>query len=87
VQGAKVVVTDTLCGEEEPVVRIFSTSEEGGLDDPGLPVGTYDICVSDGSKHVSFAGLDLPEDPAKPAAGSALDVYLGNPEAEVGACP
>lgn len=85
VEGAKAKVTDTKCTPEEPTVRTYTTDSEGELPDPGLPFGTYDVCVSDGATHVSVAGLDVPAKVEEMAAGTTLSVFLGAGEA--GECP
>jgi Tfp pilus assembly protein PilV len=92
VEGARVKVADTRCtegeeGEETPIVRTYTTNEAGGLDDPGLPYSEYDLCVEYGEKHIAVSGVSVPEDPADVEAGTPLDFYLGNPEAETGPCP
>lgn len=93
VKGAEVVVDDVGCPveneaeETEPLRRTFTTDEAGGLDDPGLPYGKYDVCAFYGGKHVSVAGVDLPADPEDIEAGTALDFFIAHPEAETGTCP
>jgi Tfp pilus assembly protein PilV len=87
VAGATVKVTDTKCEEGKPVVRTFTTNAQGGLPDPGLPYSSYDVCVSNGAKHVSAGGVAVPFDPENMQAGTDLAVYLGDPAAPAGACP
>lgn len=87
VEGAQVKVADTMCTPENPLVRTFTTDSSGGLQDPGLPFSTYNVCVSSGGKHVSVAGLSVPADPKAMEAGTILNVFLGAEGAEGGACP
>jgi Tfp pilus assembly protein PilV len=87
VAGATVKVTDTKCEEGNPVVRTFTTDAQGGLPDPGLPYSAYSVCVSDGKKHITTAGVNVPFDPENVEAGTNLAVYLGDPSAPTGACP
>ncbi len=87
VAGATVEVTDTKCEEEKPVVHTYTTNAEGALPDPGLPYSTYDICVSDGTKHVDVGGVDVPFHPEEMQVGTSVAVYLGEPGAAEGACP
>lgn len=87
VEGAQVKVADAKCTPENPLVRTFTTDSSGGLQDPGLPFSTYNVCVSNGGKHVSVAGLSVPTDPKAMEAGTTLNVFLGAEGAEGGACP
>jgi hypothetical protein len=93
VEGAEVTVGDSGCqvedegGETEPLERAFTTNEAGGLDNPGLPFGSYVVCVGYGGKHIVKAAVDLPEDPLDLEAGTALAFYIGHPAAESGPCP
>lgn len=88
VEGATVKVVDTKCTPEKPLLRTFTTNAEGALPDPGLPYSTYDVCVSDGVRHISSSGVAVPSDPEDLEAGAELEVfYLGDPEAPAGACP
>ena len=87
VAAATVKVADTKCEEGKPVIRTFTTDAEGGLPDPGLPYSSYDVCVSDGKKHVDVKGVPVPLDPQNVQAGTELAVYLGEPGALTGACP
>lgn len=87
VPGAQVKIADTNCTPENPLVRTFTTDSSGGLQDPGLPFSTYNVCASHGGKHVSVAGLSVPADPKAMEAGTILNVFLGAEGAEGGACP
>jgi Tfp pilus assembly protein PilV len=87
VQGATVKVTDTLCEEGKPVVRTFTTNAEGGLPDPGLPYSIYDVCISNGAKHVDTPKVKVPFEPEKLEKGTELVVYLEEPSAAAGPCP
>ena len=76
VANADVVVTDTSSGCN--VSRALTTNSAGKLADPGLPWGTYDVCV-DGTdqffgqqKKVVSNGVAI-KDPANP---QSLTVYL-----------
>ncbi len=86
VQGAEVKLADTKCTPEEPQVRTSTTNSEGKLPDPGLPFSTYNVCVSDGTKHVSVAGVAVPANPEEMGAGTTLPVFLGA-GVETGTCP
>lgn len=87
VEGAQVKLADTNCSPEDPLVRTFTTNTAGGLDDPGLPFSTYDVCVDDGLNHIEVDAVDVPFDAEDMEAGTDLDVYLGNAAAQSGACP
>jgi Tfp pilus assembly protein PilV len=87
VSGAEVKVADVKCTPEKPAVRTFTTNAEGELPDPGLPFSTYDVCVSDGTKHVSVAELDVPAKVEEMTVGTTLSVFLGASGAEIGKCP
>lgn len=93
VKDAEVVVDDIGCPveseaeEQSPLRRTFTTDETGGLGNPGLPYGEYDVCVFYGGKHVSLAGVEVPADPEDFEAGTVLEFFIGHPEAETGTCP
>ena len=87
VEGATVKLTDTSCEEGEPVVHTLTTNSQGELPDPGLPYGTFDVCVSDGKKHVAVGGVKVPVKPEEMEAGTPLPVYLSEPGALAGPCP
>lgn len=87
VEGAKVKVTDSQCTPGNPTVRTLTTNAEGELPDPGLPFSTYEVCVSDGSKHVNVTELAVPAKAEDMIAGTTLSVFLGASGAEAGACP
>lgn len=93
VEGATVVVTDNLCDDAEgaPVRRVQTTNALGGLDDPGLPYGGYDVCVEweseAGIKHLEETGVSLPESSENMQAGTVRNFYTGNAAALEGACP
>ncbi len=62
--GASVRITDSNCTVNgNPVVRTYTTNSAGKLDAPGLPYGTYDVCVSGriGSRdrYETFSGVDV----------------------------
>lgn len=89
VAGAEVVVTDALCKdtEEKTIQHSYTTNASGELDDPGLPFGSYTVCVEHAGKHIVETGVDLPEDPGKAELGTPIAFFLSHPEAEAGACP
>ncbi len=87
VQGAEVKLADTKCTPEKPQVRTFTTNSKGNLPDPGLPFSTYNVCVSNETKHVSAASLAVPANPEEMGAGTTLNVFLGAAGAETGKCP
>jgi Tfp pilus assembly protein PilV len=92
IEGAEVVLDDTGCqvgeeGEEAPLRRTFTTNEAGGLDNPGLPFGEYDVCVAYGGKHISLAGVEVPADSGDLEAGTVREFFISNPAAETGSCP
>jgi len=87
VEGAQVKVADTKCTPENPLVRTFTTDSAGGLANPGLPFSTYNVCASNGSKHVSVAGLSVPAKAEEMEAGTTLNVFLAAAGAEAGPCP
>lgn len=88
-EGAQVKVVDRTCeaGEEGPVARTYQTNEAGGLDNPGLAVGSYDVCVAAGGSHIAVAGVSVPANSEDFEAGSELDFYLAHEDAEEGPCP
>lgn len=76
---------------ESPVTRRYSTNSSGGLDDPGLPWSSYDVCVDDNggwwsgrrdrAYNVNVKNL---------SSGTSLDLYLGDgrySQSESGSCP
>jgi len=88
VAGAVVKVTDTKCDEEKPVVRAYTANAQGGLPDPGLPFSTYDVCATDGERHIEASGVPVPFTHEDVEAGTELDVYLEDPvSSEPGPCP
>lgn len=87
VSGADIELSDRKCTEEEPFVRSYTTNEEGGLDDPGVPFSEYDVCAHYGEQHVSVSKVSVPANPEDTEAGTTLDVYLSEPGAESGPCP
>jgi Tfp pilus assembly protein PilV len=88
VNNAHVTVTDRNCTDGgNPVKRTFATNSAGQLADPGLPWGSYDVCVDNGVKRVNANGVELRNfiDLADFVDGTSLDVYLGSGSA--GTCP
>lgn len=86
-EGAAVKVTDTSCAGKGAKTRTYLTDSNGNLPDPGLPFGTYTVCVSTGGKHVNVTSLEVPADRLEPQKGTPLEVFLGSSGAEVGECP
>ena len=64
-------------GQSAPAAATYTTESNGNLPDPGLPYSTYDVCVSDGIKHVVVSAVKVPrrniETRARPST-----VYLGS---------
>ena len=87
VQGAQVKVAETTCSTEGASIRTYVTNTKGELPDPGLPFGSYDVCVSSGGKHINVAGMPVPEDPEEFEAGTPLNVFFGSSGVLEGACP
>jgi Tfp pilus assembly protein PilV len=80
----------------DPVVRTATTNAAGKLDDPGLPFGVHDVCVSgevdidDVTQVVHVSTVEpvkVPTDPEAMEAGAVLNIYLGHEDAEPGECP
>lgn len=87
-QNARVTITDLNCTDGgNPVKRTFATDAAGGLADPGLPAGVYDVCVDDGTRQVTTPGVDLLtfNDVADFEAGESLTAYVGG--GTTGTCP
>jgi Tfp pilus assembly protein PilV len=53
-----VIITDTGCGinKDYPPTQV-PTITHGALTSPGLPYGTYTVCVDDGTNHVTFTAV------------------------------
>lgn len=53
-----VITTDTGCASNKdyPPTQV-PTATHGALANPGLPYGTYNVCVDDGTNHVTFNGV------------------------------
>ncbi len=87
-QNARVTITDVNCTDGgNPVKRTFTTDAAGGLADPGLPAGLYDVCVDDGTRQVTTPGVDLLtfNDLADFEDGESLTAYVGG--GTTGTCP
>ena len=85
-QHPNVTVTDQSCTVGgQPVERSFSTNAAGQLPDPGLPAGSYDVCVDDGARRVNLTADLLSFVLADFEDGTVRDVYLGGDGA--GTCP
>lgn len=85
VSGARVRLGDTNCDADAggPYMRTFTTNAAGQLPDPGLPYGSYDLCVDDGAKRVTV--LDVPVEDLE--TGTTSNIYLGSGGAQTGTCP
>jgi len=92
VEGATAVIEDKVCKDAEgkPIRRTYTTNAAGGLDDPGLPYGEYDICVEwkNGpvTNHINEPGVRLPEEPTDMQAGTVREFFTGNPGVLEGPC-
>lgn len=86
-QGAHVKVAETTCAAGGAQTRTYTTNSKGQLSDPGLPFGTYDVCVSTGGKHISVADVAVPESSEELESGAPLDVFFGAPGVLEGECP
>ncbi len=86
VSGAEVKVTDAKCKGKGAQVLKYTTNSGGHLEEPGLPYSTYEVCVSNGSKHVTTT-INVPANPEKIEAGTTLSVFLGSSSASNNACP
>ncbi len=84
--GAEVKVTDTKCKGKGGQTLKYTTEANGHLEEPGLPYSTYEVCVSNGTKHVT-ATVNVPENPEKIEAGTTLSVFLGSSSNPSGKCP
>lgn len=93
VPGAAVELSDANCDDSagNPITRTFTTTSEGKFTkdpqgqtlDPGLPYGVYDLCVSDGTTHVTRTSVNVQD----LDVGADLSVYLNEPGALPGGCP
>ncbi|MSO42349.1 MAG: hypothetical protein EXQ70_10735 [Solirubrobacterales bacterium] len=85
VQGARVRVADQNCDDAAgaPIQRTFATNASGGLADPGLPYGTYDVCADDGVKRTTLTSVAVQD----LSVGATLNLYLGGATAVTGICP
>ncbi|HSR93298.1 MAG TPA: hypothetical protein VLK56_00390 [Solirubrobacterales bacterium] len=86
VSGAEVKITDTKCKGKGGQTLKYTTESGGHLEEPGLPYGTYEVCVSNGTKHVTTI-LGVPENPEKTEAGTTLSAFLGSSSASSEKCP
>ena len=74
VSDAMVRASDRNCTiEDEPVTHEQSTNGQGRLPNPGLPWGTYDLCVESGAQAATVSNLDVKD----LEAGTPLTVYMG----------
>jgi Tfp pilus assembly protein PilV len=83
VPNAKVVFTDSTCSPTQKIT--LSTNSTGKLPDPGLPYGTYSVCVSGAVATNTYRMVNLSsraiQNPNTPVAlgntsGSTNTVYL-----------
>jgi Tfp pilus assembly protein PilV len=84
--GAEVKVTDTKCKGKGGQTLKYVTEANGHLEEPGLPYSTYEVCVSNGTKHVTTT-VNVPENPEKIEAGTTLSAFLGSSSNPSGKCP
>lgn len=70
VNNANVKVYDTVCSNS----YTYRTNSQGELSDPGLPYGTYHVCVDNGSR----LAYSLNRPVTNPNTPTVLDLYLGN---------
>jgi Tfp pilus assembly protein PilV len=84
--GAEVKITDTKCKGKGGQTLKYATEANGHLEEPGLPYSTYEVCVSNGTKHVTTT-VNVPEKPEKIEAGTTLSVFLGSSSNPGGKCP
>lgn len=81
IEGANVFITDIGCAAEgKTVVHDRQTNGSGELADPGLPWGTYDVCVQHSGNFARVQNVDL-KDLTAPAD---LAFYMGS--ASAGSC-
>ena len=73
-----VVIRDRVCTDDKgkPITRTYETNADGRLDEPGLPSGSYDVCVDNypaklhrDYTNVQIKSLDRP---------LRLDAYIGS---------
>ena len=69
VNNANVKLYDTVCAS----IYTHGTNPQGELSDPGLPYGTYHVCVDNGTT----LGYSLNRAVTNPNTPSVLDIYLG----------
>jgi hypothetical protein len=78
--------TDTVCGNNEdyPPEQI-PTATQGALASPGLPYGTYTVCVDDGANHDTITGV---ANTNYGATGNTVNafIYNGAPGYGTGVC-
>jgi hypothetical protein len=87
--NARVTITDANgCNDgASPVKRVLTTNSSGKLDEPGMPFGTYTICVSGpnssgSTRRVTTSNVNV----KSTTTPTPLTVYLGS-SATTGNCP
>lgn len=86
--NARVTITDKNCKiSGSGVKRVLSTNASGKLADPGLPYGTYDVCVSGVPSGTTIRRVTTTNLAVKNTTNpTSLNVYLGG-SFNTGACP
>ena len=92
VSGARVTITDEVCRDasNNKVKRVYSTDSNGnqigsgGVFEPGLPWGTYEVCASSGSRRIVSTGVSV----KSLTSGTSLSLNVNGPGSNGGgACP
>ncbi len=73
VNGARVTLTDESCKSGSNYVkRLYTTNSNGKLTEPGMPWGTYRVCVSSGSRYKTQSGVVV----NNPSSGTSLTLEI-----------
>ena len=73
VNGARVTLTDENCKQgPNNVKRVYTTNSSGKLTEPGMPSGTYKVCVSSGNRWRAQTGVVVDD----PSNGTSLTLEI-----------
>ena len=72
-----VIITDTGCASNKdyPPTQV-PTATHGALANPGLPYGTFNVCVDDGTNHVTFLAVPNTSFASPTAASTTTNQWI-----------